>query len=434
MESKMTSSATAKLPASLEELFTDEGLNALQVVTSAMRKGYNLRRKEAAQVKPDEKLPAPTEERAAEYAAIVARLVERDPSSSVELDANKKPVRGIIGPGIWAAAMAKADGTPVSPTSWYKAKAAIQAELDRAMWPLKDILDRHRRPVDPSKPEKRPKPTEQECGRAAGALLDLARTWEAMPSGGAPVPKQRRQGKRRQVGKLAKLDPDWRMKIYARLPEQDKLPFLAAAATGARPGELHHGIQFVSQESLKGPLAEKLAGKLALRVMGGKVRDNAGQPWRDVVIGTEPGSLGAELKEAWLRAGQPAKVRCAGTKEAFSLAVAYAAAKVWPKHATGTKAAVSAYSLRHAFAADGRAQGLSAEQLAEAMGHISTRSQGQYGGRKGSGKGAVSLAATRAARPVRNTSSTKATREAALRPAKVAATPVKPARPRPGPG
>lgn len=198
--------------------------------------------------------------------------------------------------------------------------------------------------------------------------------------------RKRRETKKRSLNGLP---DDWRQLLAKRLPKY-RLPFLVAAATGCRPAELVTGIALSYDTDLK-------TGIVSIKavIKGAKVREMTGQPDRSIFIALDdrPDSLAGQLQES-LKNG-PINVGLTDEK-LFSGAVRDAARREWPKR----KVDLSAYSLRHQFAGDLKAAGWKDEKIAEAMGHVTTKTASYYGDRK-QGRGGLVIDGVEASRKVK---------------------------------
>lgn len=198
--------------------------------------------------------------------------------------------------------------------------------------------------------------------------------------------RKRRESKKRS---LAGLPNDWRECLAKRLPSY-RAEFLVAAATGCRPAELVNGVSLSYDTDSKGKVSIKA------EIAGAKVRQLSGQPARSIFIELDdkPESIAGQIQEI-LRAG-PVKVQLTKGEKLFSGAVRDAARREWPKKKTD----LSAYSLRHQFAADMKGSGWKDEDIAKAMGHITTKTASYYG-TKSQARGGVNLHGVEAAREIK---------------------------------
>lgn len=187
--------------------------------------------------------------------------------------------------------------------------------------------------------------------------------------------------------KMKLLDPDWADQIWEAATRKNQgngpawlLPLAALAITGCRPVSLERGIEFsVKQE--KGQIY------IEATVPGAKLLLNAdGTPKRgqkEVVIrwhmrpGAErdthrPRELEALSKALFHAPGRSLTVRYDG--EAISTRLRELSRELWPRR----RHHVSGVCYRELFSAESKAAGVKEEDIAAAMGHLSTESQGRY--------------------------------------------------------
>lgn len=186
----------------------------------------------------------------------------------------------------------------------------------------------------------------------------------------------RRDRTHKQRHKLGRLAEDWRQRIWNRTGGGKYADAVAVAAVaGLRPAELESGVVVKLMND----------GRLAFVIEGAKVkaagegRAAQGQKARAFAVAFPAGDPMAEhLKK--LAAGRPdqkLKIRVSSGR-AFASAFRSASAKAFPN----SSAPPSAYAFRHGFCAEAKSSGLTPEQVAQVMGHASTRSQKHYGQRQ----------------------------------------------------
>lgn len=198
--------------------------------------------------------------------------------------------------------------------------------------------------------------------------VNLARLGLEDPIVGLPhqtEQKKTRGSKLKDMKKIAKKYPDWRSLIWTRLVEMNShwLTYVAIAAlTGARPEELGN-VTYTKKD-----------GKLFVRVIGAKVSDTKGQPWRTFTIEND-GSL--EYTYLFNQSDDTVKTTEPLTRkhaDAFSAALSRAGATTMPDAPR-----MSGYVYRHAFASDMKRAGLPRQVIAAALGHAVTKTQDAYG-------------------------------------------------------
>ena len=151
------------------------------------------------------------------------------------------------------------------------------------------------------------------------------------------------------------------------------------AICGCRPEELEKGIKLTRQTNT-----------ITITIKGAKCSDitDAGQKWRSLVFDSNHPLIG-NISE--------------GVYQAKASAIGDAISHFGKKISANKKNPISAYSLRHAAASNFKASGLSAEDIAAALGHRSTATMSFYG-TKSRGSGSLVLLSVTAASPVRNPS------------------------------
>jgi len=211
----------------------------------------------------------------------------------------------------------------------------------------------------------------KQMGRWADAFQEMI---DAKP----PEVLQPRRSKR---ASLAGLPPDWRRQLVDRVPTYRDAA-LVCAVTGCRPAELETGVQLRIE-----------GGMLVARIDGAKVREKHGQPWRELSWSLETeNDLVRELVAKVAGAGGLLTVATASGKR-FSDALAKASARIWPKR----REPLTAYSFRHAAAADMKASGLPGDDISAALGHASDVTKSMYGHARQGSRGGVAPARVTAA-------------------------------------
>jgi hypothetical protein len=161
-------------------------------------------------------------------------------------------------------------------------------------------------------------------------------------------------------------------------------PALACGWVGARPNEIELGVALKRFQTRQGEVVQ-------VRIRGAKVTDHSGQPERVLWISaTSPEGL------ALLSAIPAGATRTVVRRRAKRINLDWSQ-RIRPR--MGGKP--SAYSLRHQFAANLKAQGLDPIEIAKALGHLSVKSQKRYGSASQGQRGGVGLLAVDATRDVR---------------------------------
>lgn len=257
----------------------------------------------------------------------------------------------------------------VSAASWHATRAALLWGASRA-W--------HQ--------EMRAQDAAQKADDVAGAMRHARRALTAAEVVGKievaekpQEPKKRRASKRASLPKAA----DWQARVYEAATEAQRPAVALLWATGCRPAEVGKGVDLVRDDR----------GRLLVRIPGAKVHEghSAGQPVRMLLIDehTEAGrALAAVL-------GTQKKATIQRKAERLNKDFAAIRARIG--------GSASPYSMRHQVSADLKA-GMgqdNAEEIAAALGHRSTRSQGRYGSVQ-QAKGSSAIKAARATYPVRD--------------------------------
>lgn len=256
----------------------------------------------------------------------------------------------------------------VSAASWHATRAALLWGAARAWHHEMRAQDAAQRAGD--------------MGRAmthARRALAAASAVQSIEAAERPEPTQRRASKRGSVPAA----PDWQARIYEAATSAQRPAVALLWATGCRPAEIGKGVDVMRDDK----------GRLLVRIPGAKVRDahSAGQPFRLLMIdeGTAAGAALAAIL------GDELQVTIKRSPERINKDFAKIRQRV------GGKA--SPYSMRHQVAADLKATlgPNQTDNIAAALGHRSTRSQGRYGSVQ-QAKGASSITAARATHPVRD--------------------------------
>ena len=200
----------------------------------------------------------------------------------------------------------------------------------------------------------------------------------------APCRKPKKRSKRHTVRSLPE---DWRERLMQAAAGRDRLAVAVLATTGARPAELAKGIDVeVDEESVH------------VLVRGAKTGQGHGQEWRRFrLYGRLANLLANEVLHEDVSA---ATVTISGSQEAFRKRIGTTIKRA------GLPAHVTAYTCRHAFAAELKASGMSKDELARALGHAVNRTQSLYGHALQSGRrGTRVIDSVESAQAVRDTAS-----------------------------
>ena len=268
----------------------------------------------------------------------------------------------------------------VTRQSWDKVRAALLHETARI------CVDQQRR-CDVYQRAWRAAQTDQEREEAFALAAEAARLankagrafmWVSVEQ--PPPDRSRPKASKRRSLPAPKLSDDWRAEAYGAATNTRR-PAFAVLWAGARPAEVEKGVEV----ELGGD------GTVIVRIRGVKTGTHSGQELRILSFDLW-GAVGQALSEHAGPPGRPAVVQRSATRLNKDFA-AMRTRKFLPKR-------ISPYSMRHQFCADLKSDGWSSEHIAQAMGHASARSQGNYGSVK-QGRRGLGLRGVEATRVVR---------------------------------
>jgi hypothetical protein len=190
--------------------------------------------------------------------------------------------------------------------------------------------------------------------------------------------------------KMRHLEPDWADRIWAAAQTCNRgtgaswlLPLAALAITGARPASLEQGIRFAAKRDGKGRIfveAIVLGAKLLKHEDGTPRR---GQKEVRLMWYIDPNADRPTHRPAEFDAIASALMRSPGREitaqydaEAISTRLRDLSHKLWPRK----RHHVSGICYRELFSSESKAAGMDSTDLAAAMAHLSTESQGRYAG------------------------------------------------------
>lgn len=186
---------------------------------------------------------------------------------------------------------------------------------------------------------------------------------------------------------LSGLPDDWRSQLIRAMSRaQDRLALMVIAMTGARPEELRMGVD----------ISVDAGGRcLTFRIQGAKVSEitGGGQLWRELTVDPrfvlEPDLV--VWLWAYLQEHQITTIQI-DQKNAFQKRLQRVRAAMAMGSGNEAWKKISAYSFRHQFAADLKADSsIHFDDISAAMGHVSDRTKQHYGHAKQKrGKGGVS--------------------------------------------
>lgn len=245
----------------------------------------------------------------------------------------------------------------VSARSWHVHKAALKWGLSEAFRKAKTAQGQAQRRGDV-----------EGAQRLVDEALEALERWRAVEAAEKPERTPRSRSKRRQVPR----DETWQMDVLKRTREQHRDAVLVVWASGCRPIELERGIVVDLDQD----------GEPVLKIQGGKARidkdgNQIGQKEREVTISrwTFLGQMLADMC-------QDGPTTITMKRKRLEKVLEEAGEKAGLKHR------LSAYTFRHQFGAEMKANG-DQEETAKALGHVSGESQQHYGHRKQAKAGSV---------------------------------------------
>ena len=302
--------------------------------------------------------------------------------------------------------------------SWYFCRAALQHVVAERLRTAKREVDAFDRLATGSSITKLQR---DEAGDAMFRIAHNANVLAAMPSleygKWAPAvgsSKVKGSSKRKS---LRGLPTDWQVMIAKSMPAACALSWLTQSLTGCRAAELEKGVSLTLSTD---------GSMIRAKVLGAKITEHAGQPYRELVMGTQSGVAAALVP--LLKRGVELDVGLGRRLDAYRKMVGRYGDAMFPGRSGWTS--ISPYSARNQMKSDLKAAGVSPEKLAEAMGHSSTGSAKNYGGSKRTG--AVAPLGIRASRPVKTRLGYTPKTSASPSP-NIPAVPARPKRPRNGP-
>lgn len=207
---------------------------------------------------------------------------------------------------------------------------------------------------------------------------------EAYPGYQEPENRNKASVRRRLQG----LRRDWRERVVENLPLAYQLPVGAMILGGMRPAEIAAGGTWVRTHA---------DGRIEFLIMGAKVKKDAGQPWRRIVVLPNEEGFGNLFMQALRHVGigEWCQIALGGTTDAFRSAFRRTTKKVLGRE-------LPPYALRHQFSADLKKEGLDGDEISAALGHAAGHTRRHYG-HSGQGRGGIeAVVEVEAAREVRD--------------------------------
>lgn len=276
-----------------------------------------------------------------------------------------------------------------TPGSWYTARAALNFYLVETVTLAKRAIDgwfvaKAKGPVSVE--------DEYTFKQACKLLPAAARALSESPYGRLPD-KLKSEGRVKRPtnsksASLRSMPNDWREQVAASLTGNRQLLYLIECVAGCRPKELKKGVTVLLRDD----------GDLELIVVGAKLGKDSGQPFRRIVVAASSG-VAARLAKLLTVGTKVSSKPLIGAVDTYRKAIARAGAKVFPRRNVSRQ--VTAYSVRHQFKNNIRDAGFNRTQVAEAMGHVTTKSAAYYGTRVPSGAGGVTPRSVEATRKVK---------------------------------
>jgi len=181
------------------------------------------------------------------------------------------------------------------------------------------------------------------------------------PENKVPIEKRTPRKSKRTV--VRKLPEGWHAKLLSKVPEQYSLVSLVNAVTGCRPAEIHRGVEIWVDGDI-----------LVTRILGAKLKENAGLPWRELEWDLKDAHEIVQRLAQLVDAGDGRMTVGLADPKRYSSAVRTAGRRAWPKRSES----VTPYCFRHASASAGKST-MSREDVAVQMGHQSTATASTYG-------------------------------------------------------
>jgi integrase len=257
----------------------------------------------------------------------------------------------------------------VSRQSWDHHRAALRHEAARLFAAHRSACDAAQRSQDLPAAEKHAR-----ASRAALSAYTAVSEAERPPNRSAP-----RKSKRKSLPK----GPDWQERAWEAATAAMR-PAVACGWVGARPNEIELGV--VLERTFT-----ECGEAIRVTIRGAKVTERSGQPERTLLI-----SVHSPEGRALFSAIPKGEFRTEVRRGAKRINADWCN-RIRPR--MGGKP--SAYSLRHQFAANLKAAGLSPVEIAKALGHLSVKSQKRYGSRSQGQGGGLALLEAEAPREVR---------------------------------
>ena len=185
---------------------------------------------------------------------------------------------------------------------------------------------------------------------------------------GFKKPKSRRNSKRKSLNGL----PEQWMEILCRYGYKSKYatPLLVLALTGCRPAELQKGVMISYIKSADNE------SSLTFEIQGVKLSNSSGQTSRSIsYLNLKNNSLITMLLDRlnFMQESGKHKVTVASSVN-LTVEIRRIAKRLWPEH----KHSITAYSFRHQFAANLKAQNFG-DETSRALGHRSEKTRKHYG-------------------------------------------------------
>ena len=223
------------------------------------------------------------------------------------------------------------------------------------------------------------------------ALVDLAKLMPA-DYGLNWIAEKPRKGKKSSIKRLP---VDWREQMAAKSKGQYRIPMIVCLLTGCRPIETTYGV-----------ILKVINGGLYVKLKGAKVKENAGQEYRILKLSDHP--LTTELIDVISRTGQDNILVKAKVANSVSTHMRSAAEKLWPKR----KESITAYSARHAMAADCKQavfEGADTDLASKVLGHVVDKTASYYGARSQSGGNGVAPSEVKVPKEIKHKSAVRNT-------------------------
>jgi integrase len=269
----------------------------------------------------------------------------------------------------------------VSRQSWDHHRAALRNEAAK-------LFSEHRKACDEAQREAG---VAQRAGDVAASAIAIRKATEHAQNARASLnafrkvtaaqkPEERSAPRQSKRSTLPRND-DWQQRAWEAATPAMR-PALICGWIGARPNEIENRVTIARDDE---------GGQVVVKILGAKITETSGQPQRILVFDRE-----SDIGQKLLSTIPAGKSHVGIERRAKRINLDWSQ-RIRPR--IGGK--VSAYSLRHQFAANMKASGMDPIDIARALGHLSIKSQGRYGSKQQGQGGSLGLSKVYAERDIR---------------------------------